>query len=84
MNITYINHIYHPPVPDYDPLNLPRTVGCDEPLPAASELADRLMGATSESELRRIVWEAFRDLFIARDAEDYREAVYDTWKHHIR
>ena len=55
----------------------------------ASEIAERLMGATSESELRRIVWESFQDLFVDeiagnRDSEEYRDAVYDAWKYHCR
>lgn len=90
-----INNIYHPPAPDYDPLNLPKTLATsrfsyDETLPAAQELADRLLGAAYESELQRIVWEAFRDLFIVdevsgdRYSEEYRDAVYDAWRDCIR
>jgi len=88
-----IQNIYYPPLPEYDPLNPPRTVpgefNTDETLPTASELADRLKGVTRESDLRRIIWEAFRDQFIHeiagdRGADDYRDAAFDAWKYYCR
>ena len=85
MNITIINHIN--PYPELDPHNLPRTLATnkfsyDEPIPAALELADRLMEVSYESDLRRVVWEVFRDLFM--NETEYAESEYDAWKHHIR
>ena len=87
------NTIYHQPLPEYDPRNPPRTVpggfNTDETLPSASELAERLKGVTHESELRRIVWEAFLEQFkgeIAggRNSDEYRDAVFDCFKHYAR
>ena len=92
MNITIINHIN--PYPELDPHNLPRTLATnkfsyDEPLPAALELADRLREVLTESELRRVVWEAFRDQFMDeiagdRDSSEYRDAALDVWRDCIR
>ena len=95
MNINFIIHnIHHPQFPDYDPLNPPMTVqksrfSYDEPLPEALELAHRLRDVLTESDLLRTVWEAFRDQFIDcnggdRDAEEYRDAVFDMWRKFCR
>lgn len=87
-----INNIYQPQFPDYDPLNLPRTVSnsrfsYDVVHPDALDLVRKLMHAQTDHDLRKIVWEAFRDQFMDgiagdRDSEEYRDAVYDAWKYH--
>lgn len=87
--ITINNNIYNPPLPDYDPLNPPYTVpGSIGNVihPDAREIIERLMGATTESDVRRIIWETFRDLFMdCNDGDqDYKEAIYDVWKWYIR
>ena len=94
MNVTFIINNINPDLfPDYDLLNPPRTVPSsiddDESLPEALELADRLKEVTHESELRRIVWEAFRGLFMDeiagdRDSAEYRDAIFDAWKYYVR
>ena len=89
-----INNIYQPLAPDYGPLNLPRTVSesrfsYDEIHPDALELIGKLMKAQTDHDLRKIIWESFRDLFMDeiagdRDGGEYRDAVYDAWKYQVR
>ena len=57
--------------------------------PDTKEIIERLNGATSESDLRRIIWEVFRDMFMGeivgdRDSKEYQDAVFDVWKYYCR
>lgn len=79
---------------EYDPLNLPRTVSqskfsYDEIHEDALDLIGKLIEAQTDHDVRRIVWEAFQNLFMdeiagAHGSEEYREAVCDAWKYHSR
>ena len=68
------------------PRTVPSSIDNDDIHEDAKEIIERLMGATSESDLRRIVWEAFRDSFMdCNEAnQDHKEAIYDVWKWYIR
>ena len=92
MKINFIIKNIHPT--EYDPLNLPRTVSnsrfsYDQVHPGAKELIRKLMKAQTDHDMRTVIWESFRDLFMDEISEDresaeYHEAVYDAWKHYIR
>ena len=94
MNITYIiNNINPDLIPEFDPRNPPRTVpggvDYDQTSPDAQEIIEKLKDCTRESDLRRIIWEAFLDQFkgeIAgdRDSAEYRDAVFDVWRYYAR
>jgi hypothetical protein len=92
MHINFI--ITHINPTEYDPLNLPRTVSnsrfsYDSIHPDALELVGKLMKAQTDHDLRKIIWESFKDLFMDeiagdRDSTEYREAVFDVWRYYCR
>jgi len=86
-----INNIYHPPAPDYDPLNLPRgTVSetrfsYDAVHPDALEVIEKLLAVKTDGDLKKLCWELFREYFSDEIAEtcgesEYENALFDVWK----
>ena len=90
MNINFIiNHIYHQPFPDFDPLNPLRTVSqsrfsYDPNHPAALAIIEKLKNAETEGEVREIVWGAFRDMFMDGVDWERSEALFDVWRYYCR
>ena len=93
MNVTFIINNINPDLfPDFDPRNPPHTTpdGVDDSIHAdAKEVIERLNSATSESDLRRTIWEAFREMFMGEivgdsDSKEYQDAVFDVWKYYCR
>ena len=87
MDINFIIKHIHPT--NFDPLNLPRTVSesrfsYDPINPDALAIIEKLKNAGTEGEVREIVWDAFRDLFVDSEDGDYREAVFDIWRYYCR
>ena len=82
MNITYV--INNPT--KYDPLHPPRTVSNDrfsyDPVHLdALDIIEKLKNCTKESEVRRAIWEAFRDQFMNEAAEG---CEFDVWRYYCR
>jgi len=92
MNINFINTHIHPNFfPSFDPLNPPRTASesrfsYDPIHPDALAIVEKLKNARTESEVREIVWDSFRDLIMDEIAgdRDYREAVFYAWKWYMK
>ena len=63
--------------------------GVDDINENAKQIIEKLNSATSESDLRCIIWEVFREMFMDeivgdRDSEEYQDAVFDAWKCYCR